>query len=93
VTILDTHREDDIRSTELNAIRKIKRRKHWEGDGIRKSNGDDIKNTDSDDPEGEDVRNMKGVDIRNTGRNDTRNFKRGRYFFLCSIVASSKGCV
>ena len=38
MTILDTHREDDIRNTELND-RKIKRRKHREGDGIRTPNG------------------------------------------------------
>ena len=40
--MLDTHKEDDIRNTEINDIRKIKRGRRREGYGIRTPNGDDI---------------------------------------------------
>ena len=49
MTTLDTHKEDDIRNTEINDIRKIKRGRYGEGDGIKTPNGDDIKDIESDD--------------------------------------------
>jgi hypothetical protein len=47
LTKLDTHKEDDTINNEVNDIRKIKRGKYREGDGIRTPNEDEIKNTDS----------------------------------------------
>ena len=69
--MLDTHKEDDIRNTEINDIRKIKRGRRREGYGIRTPNGDDIKDSESD-------------DIRNTLKQkmlETLTFWRRNYFF------------